>query len=104
MQQAGMLQASGVQFDPKEYFRIMAQYADMPEINGFLKVNGQSLPHEPPGIDQAASLPANKTSTTIRKSEGQSGMAAMDRTMMEGAMGASMPQGMNPSMMPQGAA
>lgn len=109
MAQAGLLAQSGMQFDPKQYFRIMAQYADMPEINMFLKVNGQNLPMEPPGAEamsgggMGGGMPSNTTRTTIRKSETQGGQAAMDRQMMEGAMGASMPQGVNPSMMPSGA-
>jgi len=104
MVQAGMLAQAGGEFDVKEYFRVVAQYADAPEINGFIKFNGQSLPVEPPGMQQGARMPANTTRTTVRKSEGQNPMAAAERNMMEGAMGASMPGGANPSMMPQGAA
>lgn len=104
MAQAGMLQQSGINFDPKEYFRVMAQYADMPEINCFLKVGGASLPAAPAGLEAPSpGMPNNTTREYVRRNESANpGMAGMDREMMQGAMGASMPQGTGPSMMPQG--
>lgn len=106
MQQAGILDRAQLQFDPQEYFRTMADLLSAPEINTFLRVNGGYLPSEPPGISTAESgMPANTTRNYVRRSEspGQNGLAGVERDMMQGAMGASMPQGTNPSMMPQGA-
>ena len=103
MEQAGMNARAGVQFDVKEYYRTMANLLDAQELNTFLRINGAAMPSEPPGIEQG--MPASTTRNYVRESRsGNNGQAGADQSMMAGAMGASMPQGMNPSMMPQGAA
>jgi len=101
MAQTGMLQASGVQFDAQGYIRTLAQLSDIPEINSFLKVNGQSMQISPPGMNSVGGMPAHTTREYTRKSEtSNQGQAGMDQAVMQGAAGASMPQGTGPSMMP----
>jgi len=102
MAQAGILTQQALQFDAKEYFRLVGQLADMPEVNFLIKSSGgASLPTEPPGVSRMA---ANTSREYIRRNVGgQSGQQGMDRDVMQGAMGASMPKGTGPSMMPQGA-
>jgi hypothetical protein len=106
MEQAGMNARAGVQFDVPEYYRTMANLLDAPELNSFLKINGGQLPSAPVGLESTgipSGMPAETTRNYVRESRGgNSGQAAIDRDMMSGAMGASMPQGLNPS--PQGAA
>ena len=106
MEQAGMNAKAGVQFDVKEYYRTMANLLDAPELNTFLRVNGAAMPSEPPGLEQqGGGMPASTTRNYVRESRsGNNGQAGADQAMMGSAMGASMPQGVNPSMMPQGAA